>query len=134
MVQSSATTVAAYLKEVTPEQRVVLNKLRKLVKSVCIGAKETMQYGMPTYNVQGNLCLAFNAQKNYYALYAGIAALAKFKQELKEYNCGKSCWRFTDWNKIDISLMTRVIETAYTNSMTHEFCTPTNSKKTKKKS
>ena len=51
-MQSKATTVPAYLKEVPEDRLAAIKKLRKTIKdNLPEGFKETMGYGMPAYVV-----------------------------------------------------------------------------------
>lgn len=88
-------TVDQYFKSV-PEERIHdMSAVRKLVRSVFPNAEETMLYKMPTYFLNGEMIVSLASQKNYMALYVcGVDVKKVFEQELKAYNCGKSCIRF----------------------------------------
>ncbi len=52
MVQSKATSVSAYLKELDPERRKMISTVRKMLKQhLQNGFKEIMDFGMITYVV-----------------------------------------------------------------------------------
>lgn len=87
---SSATTVAAYLKELPADRRADLAKLRALIRRTAPGFKEAMKYGLPCYD---GLC-AFASQKNYISFYADPVVVDDFRKELGKLNCGKGCIRF----------------------------------------
>jgi hypothetical protein len=116
MVQSAATTVAQYLKELPPERRKVVAAVRKLVNAnLPKGYREGMQYGMigwyiplsrypVTYNKQPLGYIALAAQKRHYAIYLmGVYAgtqsekrlRAAYKTAGKKLDLGKCCLRFT---------------------------------------
>lgn len=113
MARSSAKSPAAYLKELPPDRRRELSRVRAMVrKHLPDGYRETMNWGMITYEVPLNrqpktyngqpLCLAgLAAQKNYLSLYfmpidAKVLGRLKaaFKQAGKRFDMGKSCIRF----------------------------------------
>jgi uncharacterized protein YdhG (YjbR/CyaY superfamily) len=129
-VQSQATTVPAYLKEVPEERVAALKKLRKTIKdNLPAGFKEAMGYGMPAYVVPHKLypdgyhCdpqlplpfINFASQKNFVALYhMGIYAdkklLTWFEKEWPKHvttklDMGKSCIRFKNPDKIPFELI-----------------------------
>ena len=115
MVQSSATTVSAYLSTLEPERRRIIASVRKALRShIPKGYVETMNWGMicyeiplrrhpDTYNGKPLLYVALAAQKNNFALYLrcgyGDASLmtwlrnAYAKAGLK-LDMGQSCVRF----------------------------------------
>ncbi|MFZ4576561.1 MAG: DUF1801 domain-containing protein [Phycisphaerales bacterium] len=117
-MQSKATTVEAYLKELPAERREVIAAVRKvMLANLGEGFQETMQYGMIGYNVPHSLYPAgyhcdpkqplpfagLAAQKNAYSLYLmhlymDQAALDRFvkawKGTGKKLDMGKSCIRF----------------------------------------
>ena len=113
MARSSATTPAAYLKELPAERRRELSRVRDVVRRhLPEGYREVMNWGMityevplerhpQTYNGQPLCYAALAAQKNHLALYfmpldAGVRARLKaaFTEAGKTLDAGKSCIRF----------------------------------------
>jgi hypothetical protein len=130
MVSSAATTVDAYLDELTPQRRAVVGRVRELVNAhLPEGYVECMQYGMiswvvpldryPTpYNGQPLAVLSLAAQKNNFSLYlmglyADEAASERFRSRWAEtgrrLDMGKSCLRFKRLEDLDESLIGDVI-------------------------
>lgn len=121
MVQSAATTVAQYLRELPPERRRLVAAARKLVNDhLPAGYREGMQYGMigwyiplsrypETYNKQPLGYVALAAQKHYTTLYLmGVYAGAPAEKRLREayrkagkkLDLGKCCLRFRSWDDL----------------------------------
>ena len=115
MVQSKASTVAAYLKELSPERRKVMTAMRDLIrKNLPAGYQEKMSWGQvsyeiplkrypDTYNGQPLCYVGLAAQKNAYslhlmALYQDPIKAEAFKRAFdkagKRLDMGKSCVRF----------------------------------------
>jgi uncharacterized protein YdhG (YjbR/CyaY superfamily) len=93
-MQSSAKTVAGYLKELPDESGKALTKLRTLIRKIAPDAAESMEHGLPCYELNGMIC-AFASQKQNLALYVcNTALVAQFKPRLGKVSCGKSCIRF----------------------------------------
>ena len=130
MVQSSATTVDEYLKQLPDDARKVLTALRKVVKaSLPTGYEEAMAngmigYGVPlsrypkTYNKQPLAYVALAAQKNHYAVYlmcaytdpAQMKALEEgFRSAGKKLDMGKSCLRFKSLDDIPLDVISQVV-------------------------
>ncbi len=129
-MQSSAITVAAYIKELPPERQTAIKKLRSVIrKHLPTGFKETMAYGMIGYVVPhalyptGYHCdpnqplpfLSLASQKNFIALYhMGLYAdPALYKWFTSQYakrcrtklDMGKSCIRFKKPDDIPYDLI-----------------------------
>jgi hypothetical protein len=121
MVQSAATTVAQYLKELPPERRKLVSAVRELVNTnLPKGYAEGMQYGMigwyiplsrypETYNKQPLGYVALAAQKSYTTLYlmavyadgpAEKRLRAAYRQAGKKLDLGKCCLRFKSWDDL----------------------------------
>ena len=109
MVQSTAKTVDAYLKEADTARRPALLQLRKLCREILSGCDEVMDYGMATYKKGGEMVTAFANQKGYIAFYAGSAAVAKHKKELAGIDCGKGCIRYKKPEQIDFKLVRSIL-------------------------
>ena len=129
-MQSKATTVADYLKELPADRLEAMTKLRKvIVKNLPKGFKECMGYGMIGYVIPHSMHPAgyhcnpelpvpfmnLASQKNFIAVYnMGIYANPKiFKWFTDEYlktgvgklDMGKSCIRFKNMKKIPYDLI-----------------------------
>lgn len=111
-MQSQASTVTAYLKEVPPERRDTLARLRQLCLEVLEGYEEAMTYGMPGYKRKGATEpeIGFASQKNYISLYV-------LKQEVMQANrhllqgvsLGKGCIRYSKPEKIDFEVVRKLL-------------------------
>jgi uncharacterized protein YdhG (YjbR/CyaY superfamily) len=108
-MQSKATTISEYLKELPPDRRAALSKLRALIHRVAPKTVETMQYGLPAF---GDLC-ALASQKNYMALYVCEGDVVKTHlSQLGKVSCGKGCIRFkrlADLNLGSVEIILREI-------------------------
>lgn len=94
-MQSHAPTVDQFLEALPADRREALSAIRALIQQTAPGLQETMRYKMPTYEEpDGRVIYAFNAQKNYLALYVGEVP-QHLLPTLKGCNLGKGCIRFT---------------------------------------
>jgi hypothetical protein len=130
LVQSSATTVSAYLKELPPERRAVVSAARKVIRRhLPDGFQERIAYGLisyevplkrfpDTYNGQPLCYVGLAAQKNHYSLYlmcaygdARKAAWLKeqFQKAGKKLDMGKSCIRFRSPEDLPLDAISEVI-------------------------
>ncbi|MGI9471808.1 MAG: DUF1801 domain-containing protein [Rubripirellula sp.] len=128
-MQSKATTVSEYLKELPADRRAAISEIRKVIRhNLPKGFQEGMQYGMIGYFVPHRLypdgyhcdpkqplpyaCLA--SQKNYMSLYL-FAAYSDNQQDHwfqnawkaagKKLNMGKSCVRFKKLDDVPLDVV-----------------------------
>ena len=122
MVQSNATTVAAYLDELEPDRRRVIRALRRCVRAhIAKGFTEVMNWGMisydipleksgKTYNGKPLMFAAIGAQKHHVGLYlCGLYCKADRKAAFeaaytasgRKLDMGKSCLRIRHKDQID---------------------------------
>ncbi len=134
-MQSTATTVSAYLEEIPEERKDALKKLREtILKNIPKGFVEQMTYGMIGYVVphsiypNGYHCtpelplpfISFASQKNFIALYhMGIYANPELlnwfvteypKHSTQKLDMGKSCIRFKKANQIPFELIAELAQ------------------------
>ena len=132
MVNSKASNVSEYLKELTPEQRSVVSTVRDLIlRHIPTGYQEmmslgwgTISYVIPlaaypkTYNGKPLVYAALAAQKNYYSLY--LMALYQnpiletvlkeaFSKAGKKLDMGKSCVRFRKLDGLPLDDIGKII-------------------------
>ena len=125
-MKSEAKTVQEYLKEMTPERRQAIEKVRDVIlKNLPAGYEEAMNWGMityqvplevypDTYNKQPLMYAALANQKNHMAVYlTGIYMdqnlnqdfERKYKETGKRYDVGKSCVRFRKLDDLPLELI-----------------------------
>jgi hypothetical protein len=125
-VQSKATTVEEYMRELPKECREVISKVREtILENLPDGYSESMNWGMisyeiplemypETYNGQPLAYAALAAQKHYYSLYLmGVyqdpnqesKLRESFKKAGKRLDIGKSCVRFRKLEDIPLDVI-----------------------------
>ena len=129
MVQSTAKTVDAYLKELPAERRAVVSKVRDVVRKNLPKGYEEGMFGMigwyvplerhpDTYNGEPLAYAGLAAQKNGYSLYlmgcymdsATRAMLEKaFKAAGLRLDMGKCCLRFKSLDDLPLDAIGKVI-------------------------
>jgi uncharacterized protein YdhG (YjbR/CyaY superfamily) len=108
-MQSTATTVDAYLAEAPAERREVLSAIRNLCRQNFPGCVEAMTYGMPTYTCDDGSGVAFASQKQYISIYVDPRVLEAHRAELRGASCGKSCLRYSRPEKVDLDLVATLL-------------------------
>jgi len=109
-MQSKATTVDEYLKEVPAERLKALIQIRKLFLKELKGYKESMRYGGPCYEKNNIAEAGFASQKHFIGVYIlKTDVMEKYKSELKGVSIGKGCIRFTNPEKINFSVIQKML-------------------------
>ena len=105
-MQSDLETVPAFLKSLPEDRRKALTGLRRVIRAVAPELRESMRYGMPTYeDAAGEPLIAFNSQRQYMALYICRPGVLKaHRAELKGLSCGKGCVRFRRMEQLPIEV------------------------------
>ena len=113
-MQSKATTVDAYLSELPVERASAISALRSRIKSAAPTANESMQYGMPTYTLFGEMLFALASQKQNLALYvANTRLVAKYGSTLGATSIGKSCIRFRQISRLSLTDVDKLLAESY---------------------
>jgi uncharacterized protein YdhG (YjbR/CyaY superfamily) len=94
--------VDEYVAAVPEERRAAVELLRGLCRAELAGFDETMRYGMPSYERDGVVEVAFASQKKYVSFYVlRQAALRANVERLTALSVGKGCIRFRRADEID---------------------------------
>ncbi len=108
-MQSKATTIVEYVKSLSEEQRIVIELIDSIVRAVHPSMTGSMKFGMPTYEFGGRM-FAFNAQKNYFSIYADPELVKRYKADLKGLDVGKSCIRFASSAAMPEKVIRRIVD------------------------
>ena len=96
--------IAAYPEEV----QAVLNKVRATIREAAPGAEETINYGIPTFTLNGNL-VHFSAFKTHIGFYPTPSGVEKFKKELSKYEGAKGSVKFPLDQPIPYELIEKIV-------------------------
>jgi uncharacterized protein YdhG (YjbR/CyaY superfamily) len=107
-MQSSASTVAEYIKELPEPRRKVMTALRALCRKHLVGFEEAMEYGMPYYK-KDSLFVGIASQKNYVSLYGLRRQVAESGAKLAGAKIGKGCITFAKPETIDLDVIERLL-------------------------
>jgi uncharacterized protein YdhG (YjbR/CyaY superfamily) len=86
-----------------------LMQIRSKIKKAVPAAKETIKYGIPTFQLEGNL-VHFAAYKNHIGFYPAPSSIIAFKNELTEYECSKGAIQFPIDKPIPIGLVDKIVK------------------------
>jgi len=87
----------------------VLKKVRATIKKAAPKAEETINYGIPTFTLEGNL-VHFSAFKKHIGFYPTPSGIEKFKRELSSYEGAKGSVKFPLDQPIPYDLINRIVK------------------------
>jgi uncharacterized protein YdhG (YjbR/CyaY superfamily) len=97
--------ISAYPEEVQQ----VLNKVRATIREAAPGAEETINYGIPTFTLHGNL-VHFSGFKDHIGFYPTPSGIEKFKKELSKYEGAKGSVKFPLDQPMPYELIRKIVE------------------------
>lgn len=101
--------IDSYIASFPEETRKLLQQLRITISKAAPEAKETINYGMPTFALKGNLVhfAAFESHIGFYPTPSGIEA---FKKELSGYEGAKGSVQFPLSKPIPFDLISKIVK------------------------
>ena len=108
--------IDSYIASFPEETRKLLQLLWITISKAAPQAKETINYGMPTFTLKGNL-VHFAAFKNHIGFYPTPSGIEAFKKELSGYVGAKGSVQFPLSKPIPFDLITRIVKFRVKESM-----------------
>lgn len=87
----------------------ILNELRQTIKDAAPEAEETINYGIPTFTLNGNL-VHFAAFENHIGFYPTPSGMEAFQKELSSYKGAKGSVQFPIDQALPLPLIRRIVE------------------------
>ena len=99
-----------YLETVEPDQRVALEKLRKVIHDAAPGAEECISYGLAAFRKE-KMLVAFGARPGHCAFYVmSSTTLRAFRDELRRYDVSTSTIRFQPERPLPVALVRKLVK------------------------
>ena len=86
----------------------ILENIRKTIRKAAPNAGEIMNYGIPTFTMEGNL-VHFAGFKNHVGFYPTPSGIEKFKKELSKYEGAKGSVQFPLDQPIPYELIGKIV-------------------------
>jgi uncharacterized protein YdhG (YjbR/CyaY superfamily) len=87
----------------------LLEQVRETIRKAAPQSKETINYGIPTFTLKGNL-VHFAAFKNHIGFYPTPSGIEAFKNDLSAYDGAKGSVKFPLDKPIPFGLIGRIVE------------------------
>lgn len=102
-------TIDEYIAAFPDEVQKILQELRATIRDAAPDAKETINYGIPTFTLNGNL-VHFAAYKKHIGFYPAPSAIVAFKEELSAYKGAKGSVQFPINKALPLELITKIVK------------------------
>jgi uncharacterized protein YdhG (YjbR/CyaY superfamily) len=86
-----------------------LRTIRDIIKKAAPGARETIGYGMPTFNLNGNL-VYLAVYKNHIGFNPTPSGISAFEEEFSEHKHAKGSVQFPLDESVPYDLIRRIVE------------------------
>src|SRR4030065_1785455 len=106
--KTTANTVDEYIALFPKDVQEVLEKVRTTIRNVAPDAKEIINYGIPTFTLNGNL-VHYAAFNNHIGFYPTPSGIDKYKNELSAYDGAKGSVKFPLDKPIPYALITEIV-------------------------
>jgi len=100
--------IEEYISRFPKDVKRVLEKIRATIKKAAPDAKETINYQIPTFTLNGNL-VHFAAFEKHIGFYPTPSGIAKFKKELAKYKTAKGSVQFPLGDPIPYDIIRRIV-------------------------
>jgi uncharacterized protein YdhG (YjbR/CyaY superfamily) len=108
MKTNAPAAIEGYIASFPLEIQTILRKIRAVVQKEASGASEKICYGIPTFHLHENL-VHYAAFKEHVSFFPTSSGVARFKKELKDYDCSRGTIRFPLGSKIPYSLLSKIV-------------------------
>lgn len=108
-MNTSKNDIDHYIADFPLEIQRLLEQVRNIIKKAAPEATETINYGIPTFKLNGNL-VHFAAFKKHIGLYPGSYGIENFKEALSDYKSAKGSVQFPFDKPIPLDLITTIVQ------------------------
>jgi uncharacterized protein YdhG (YjbR/CyaY superfamily) len=104
-------TIDDFLATLSDDKRAALEKLRKAIQAAAPRAEEYINYGVPAFQLDGKLLVAFGAAAKHCAFYPGPYPIEVHQKDLKAYSTSKGTIRFPADQPLPVALVRKLVKT-----------------------
>ena len=109
MLKPVGKTIDEYIAGYPIEVQKLLEMVRNTIKKAAPKAEEKINYGIPTFTLNGNL-VHFAAYKTHIGFYATPTGHKAFEKELSVYKTGKGSVQFPIDQPLPLDLISRIVQ------------------------
>ena len=106
---STSKEVDKFISRYPKDVQVILERIRKTIRKSAPDAEEIINYGIPTFTLEGNL-VHFAGFKSHIGFYPTPSGIEKFKKELSKYKGAKGSVQFPMDQPIPYELIGKIVK------------------------
>ena len=107
--RTKANDIDEYIASFPKETQKLLEQVRVTIRTAAPEAEETINYGIPTLTLKGNL-VHFAAFKNHIGFYPAPSAIKAFSKELSAYDGAKGSVKFPIDKPLPFDLISKIVK------------------------
>lgn len=107
--QNKFKSIDEYISHFPENVQDILEELREIISKSAPEAEETINYGMPTFKLNGKNLVHFAAYKNHIGFYPAPSGIAAFRKEISEYKNSKGAVQFPIDKPIPFPLVKKIV-------------------------
>lgn len=107
--QTPPKNIDDYIAGFPSEVQAILEKIRSTIRKAAPDAKETINYGIPTFTLNGNL-VHFAGFKKHVGFYPTPSGIEKFTEELSAYEGAKGSVQFPLDKRMPFGLISKIVK------------------------
>jgi uncharacterized protein YdhG (YjbR/CyaY superfamily) len=108
-MNTTASTVGAYLRDLPPDRRVAMARLCSMIRRSARGVRESMRYGLAFYELDGPLFALESGRRHMSLFVAEKDVVLKHKDSLQGVNAAKSFIKFSDLNRLPLDVVEKIV-------------------------
>lgn len=109
MLPANTNNIDRYISDFPANTKVILEQLRDTIRKIVPEAEESINYGIPTFKLNGNL-VHFAAFKNHIGFYPAPSGISAFKKELSVYKTAKGSVQFPIDKPLPLEIITEIVK------------------------
>ena len=109
MTTNKVNNIDNYIAGFPNETQDILQQVRRAIIKAAPAAEETISYGIPTFNLKGNL-VHFAGYKNHIGFYPTPSAIEAFQKELFIYKSAKGSVQFPINESMPLTLISKIVK------------------------
>jgi uncharacterized protein YdhG (YjbR/CyaY superfamily) len=114
--RTTAKDIEEYIAGFPKDVQEILEKIRATIREAAPDAEETINYGIPTFTLKGNL-VHFAAFKKHIGFYPTPSGIEKFENELSAYQGAKGSVQFPLDQPIPYDLISEIVRFRVTENL-----------------
>jgi len=108
-IKQNISPIDKYISRFPKETKIILENIRRTIKTIIPTAEESISYGIPTFDLNGKHLVHFAAYKKHIGFYPTPSGISAFRKELSEFEFARGSVRFPLDKPIPFGLIKKIV-------------------------